>query len=363
VETSQRTPSLLAVVLVFAILVVTATHGLAADDDSYPYMNEYPLPAGAGAPEELAVASPGHVWFTLPNTNRVGELVVTSPGNYDIKHYPLPPGSSPRSIAVSGGYAWVTASGRNSLLRVAPGTGAYTEYLLPAGSQPAGIAVAPNGNVWIAAPGANKILRFSPSTPNSIGEYSYPEPDAGITEIAVHNDDAIYFTAVNRDEVVRLSPLLYPQATAFTALPLANPKGSLGAPGKLAVNQSGDIWVVAVEPDWLLRWTYGTFSTWHVNEVPPAGADIFGLALSRLGTTNVIWFTLPQAGLVGHLGQGAEGLLFLREHGIPTAGSVPRSIAVDSNNHAWIAVAGSNRIAEWLPDYSLNVYLPVVGRN
>lgn len=350
-------------ILLIAGLALVVSMGKAAEAADFPFMNEYPLPAGAGTPEDIVAAGPGNVWFTLHGGDyQVGQLIVTAaPDNYDFNLYDLPGNNEAAAITFSGNFAWVTVPASNSLVRVNSATGATQSYSLPvAGSQPAGIAAAPNGTLWIAATGANRVFKFTPSSP-AFTQYAYPSAAAGITEIAVQNDDAIIFTAVNLDRAVRLRPSQYPTGPAFTSMPLQDPRlGSLGAPGQVAANDRGDIWLVAAERDWLGTWNFGTTAFWQWKAVPPEGEDLYGLALSRYGSANLIWFTLPDAGLVGHFGRGAVGDLFFREHRIPTTGSIPRSIAVDANNHGWIAVAGSNLIAEWLPGYTFTTNLPLV---
>lgn len=348
-------------VLFLGALVVVAGLSRAADADDYPYMNEYPLPSGAGAPEDIVAASPGHVWFTLPETDQVGELFVTDPDNYDFELYQLPEGSAPKAIAFTDDAAWVSAPGRNQLLRIDSVTGVLSEWTLPQeNSQPAGITVGPSGDLWIAATGSNQVLRFEPSS-GDFTEYDYTRDNAGVTDIAVLDDETtVYFTAENLDMIVRLTPWRYPDF-AFTIAPLIDTNlNSVGRPGQVAVNSAGHLWVVAAERPLLGLSTLGTFSYWSWEEVAPAGIEPHGLALSTMGSTNLVWYTLPEAGSVGVQGRSAEGRFFMHVHTIPAPGSEPSSIAVDGANHGWIAVAGSNRIAEWLPPYNDTVSLPMI---
>ncbi|MDT8305774.1 MAG: hypothetical protein RRC07_07545 [Anaerolineae bacterium] len=353
--------------LFLGTLVVAAGLGRAADAGDYAYMNEYPLRAEegwlGGAPEDIVAAGPGHVWFTLPESDQVGELTV-SPDSYDFNYYQLDPGSSPAGIAYANEAAWVTARGTNKLLRIKPGDPVDEWPLPPGSSQPAGIAASPTGNLWIAATGSNQVLRFEPSS-GTFEAYDYTTDNAGITDIAVYNDEeTVYFTAENLDMVVLLTPWRYP-TSAFTPLLLIDGYTGtiIGRPGQLAVSSAGRLWVVAVERDWLGYFAPGTTQIWRWVEVVPTGTELFGLALSAMGSKDFVWFTLPEAGSVGVQERNAQGALLTRYYHIPTAGSVPRSIAVDSTNHAWIAVAGSNLIAEWIPPYSQLISLPLISNN
>jgi streptogramin lyase len=369
-EPNRAVRNLFVLVLLLSALVFAASLGNAADDSDYRYMNEYPLPQGVGTPERIVVEAPGEVWFTLrQGTHQLGKLTVTGgPPHPDFDVYQLPGRQEPAAIAYTSdtNYVWLTVPATNDLVRFDPQDGSTEVYPIQTlGSQPAGIAVAPDGTLWIAATGANQVLRFNPAD-EEFTQYTYAAENAGITEITVYDDDTVYFTAVNLERVVRLQPSLYSTnpSGAFTPMTLFDPfSQTSGKPGQVAVNQSHHIWVVDSVRNWIGQFIPGTFTTWRWQPVPPAGVTPYGLALSQIGSVNVVWFTLPDVGVVGHLGKNAEGVLFIREHTIPAAGSVPRSIAVDSQNHAWIAVAGSNLIAEWVPDYNFGTYLPIIPRN
>jgi streptogramin lyase len=369
-EPNRALRNLFVLVLLLSATVFAASLGSAADDSDYLYMNEYPLPQGVGTPERIVAEAPGQVWFTLrQGTHQLGKLTVTgSPPHPDFDLYQLPGRPEPAAIAYTSepNYVWLTVPATNALVRLDPQDGSTKDYGLPEpGSQPAGIAVAPDGTLWIASTGANQVLRFNPAV-EEFTQYSYTAGNAGITEIAVYDDDTVYFSAANLERAVRLTPSVYPASPddSFTPMTLCDPfSQSCGQPGQLAVNESHHIWVVDSVRNWIGQFIPGTFTTWRWQPVPPAGVTPYGLALSQIGSVNVVWFTLPDVGVVGHLGKNAEGVLFIREHTIPAAGSVPRSIAVDSQNHGWIAVAGSNLIAEWVPDYNFGTYLPIIPRN
>jgi virginiamycin B lyase len=355
--------------LFFGALVLVAEQSRAADTSSYPYMNEYPLRSEdgwlGGAPEDIVAVGPGHVWFTLPESDQVGELTILPSGDYEFDFHQLDIGSNPAGIAYTDGFVWITAPGTNKLLRIDSTTGVQSEWPLPVdGSEPAGIAAGPTGNLWIAATGSNQILRFEPGTVQPFTQYDYPSEGARITEITVYSDNLIYFTAEELDMVVRLIPTEYP-SNGFTPAPLidAFTGSNLGRPGQIAVNSAGHLWVVAAERNLLGFFSPGTFSYYRWVEAAPVGIEPYGLVLSATDSTHLVWFTLPEIARVGLHGRNAEGLLFVRMHIIPSAGSIPRSVAVDSDNRAWIAVAGSNLIAEWVPPYSQIISLPLLSNN
>ena len=70
------------------------------------YLSEYPVP---GRPQSIAVEAPNRVWFTLPEENQIGRLVVTSPVSYTVTTYTVPTANSqPYDLKYAGGYIWFT---------------------------------------------------------------------------------------------------------------------------------------------------------------------------------------------------------------------------------------------------------------
>ena len=77
-------------------------------------MMSYPLPA---SPEDLAVESANHLWFTLPTANAIGSVEVSSLDDnvqYRYASYAVPTGgSSPQQLVISNGVVWFTEQGAN----------------------------------------------------------------------------------------------------------------------------------------------------------------------------------------------------------------------------------------------------------
>ena len=116
-------------------------------------MMSYPLPA---SPEDLAVESANHLWFTLPTANAIGSVEVSSLDDnvqYRYASYAVPTGSSsPQQLVISNGVVWFTEQGANKIGKFDIGSRTFAEYDVPTlDSGPTGIDVAPDGKIWSRA--------------------------------------------------------------------------------------------------------------------------------------------------------------------------------------------------------------------
>jgi streptogramin lyase len=188
-------------VLAVAVLLVCAISPAQAASPS-PLMTAYPVP---GSPFRVAVEQSGRIWVTLPAENAISRLVVTAPGVYDVKTYPLPtPASEPYDIAVAAGAVWVTERSGNQIARFDLLTELWTEYLIPTdASQPTGLAVLPGDpvQVWFCEQAGNKLARLLiPAVgPSAFEEFPLPWTGAAMMEsVAAVSSEGVWFTAPGR---------------------------------------------------------------------------------------------------------------------------------------------------------------------
>ncbi len=158
-----------------------------------------------GDPLNVAVESPGHVWYTLPDQNAVGSLIVDEAGIATTQLFTLPQANSrPYDIAYANGTVWFTERNADKIGAINVASGELREFEVhePSGppanattvflpmalrgrasggqtfsSQPTGIAVAPNGIVWFVTAGSNQLGRLDPAT-ESIELFFYPQAGA-----------------------------------------------------------------------------------------------------------------------------------------------------------------------------------------
>jgi len=322
--------------------------------DGPPLLTEYPVP---GSPLYVSVEAPGRVWFTLPNQNAIGRLVVTSTMDYSVVTYTVPTaGSQPYDLKYAGGAVWFTEMRGNKIGRLDPSNGTIVEFSIPtSGSQPTGIDVLPGNptTVWFTERSGNKLGRliFTSTTDYTFTEYALPVSNAQPEDIYVENADRIWFTAPSVSRLGRFKPSLWPTNDAF-ALPST---GGGSQPWAVKVDSEGYPWFTERAGNRIGQFFPQTIADfrWYTLTVP--SSDPYDLAIGA----GYIWFTEHAGSRIGQL-HPTTGRI--REFGLPS-GSAPKGLAVDANGCVWVAESGRNRIAQWCPPYFRYVYLPLVLRN
>jgi virginiamycin B lyase len=315
---------------------------------------EYEVP---GSPLNINVEAPGRIWFTMPDDNAIGRLVVDEEGTPTFTPFDIhtTPNSRPYDLVYANNAVWFTQFDGNNIGRLDPNTGDITEYAIPtAGSGPAGIAVAPDGTVWFVERNADQLGRLTPQT-STIQEFPLivngePGTNAGLEDVAVRDNDSIWLTAPEINHVFEFTP------SEGTFIPLVTTDLDVQAvvqqPFGLTLDSRGVAWVTAPVADRIGQHTAGTVSLWRWFRAPTPGGGPTGIDSTTADGLDYIWFTESVLGWVGQLVLSADGeVVRLQDYPLPSANSRPHGIAVDEQGHAWIAERGINRIAEWRPPY------------
>jgi streptogramin lyase len=158
-----------------AMLFASLVEGVQADAVS-PFLVEYPVP---GQPHMVSVEAPGRVWFTLPEDNLIGRLVVTSTVDYEVDTYTVPTTASyPYDLQFAGESVWFTQRDGNKIGRLNPATSVFTEYDIPTSdSEPTGIAVRTGTPivVWFTERAANQLGQLVITDTTTAEFLEYPE--------------------------------------------------------------------------------------------------------------------------------------------------------------------------------------------
>lgn len=360
------------------LLPGTARAADAEVDNTSAFIHEYPVldeppapPIGAfaahaplmaseqtvGGPRNIAVEASGRVWFTFSSANAIGSLVVTSTVESAFTLYPLPvPQSDPYDLVYASGAVWFTERAGNRIGRLDTGTGAIHEYGIPTPhSRPTGIAVAPSGQIWFLEQAANKLGRLDPAT-GAFSEYPIPpglffSPTPQVEDIAVQNDNMIWFTAPGADDVGNYQVDLnrfYREG------------GGLGSrPTGTLVDSAGRLWITAAGRNSIGRYAPGTITRWAWYNIPTPNSEPVGIAFQNVDGNRVLWFTSNRTSQVGRLVVRPSGNLdSITQVQLPTLDSAPWGVAVDRSGHVWIAQSSAGQIAEWQPPYFTMMYLP-----
>ena len=323
--------------------------------DGPPLLTEYPVP---GSPLYVSVEAPGRIWFTLPDQNAIGRLIVTSTTDYSVVTYTVPtPNSQPYDLKYAGGVVWFTERNGNKIGRLDPGSGTIVEFSVPTlGSQPTGIDVL-TGNpttVWFTERTGNKLGRLvvTSTMDYSFAEFAFPDnySNAQAEDIFVESAYSIWFTAPGVSRIGNLKPSIWPSQGAFAWVYTG------GGSQPRAIKADGEIaWFTEPTGNRIGQYFYTTITQLNWYTLPLTASDPYDLALWQ----GKVWFTESSGNRVGWLIPNPRQF---REFGLP-AGSAPKGLGVDGNGCVWVAESGRNRIAAWCPPYFRFVYLPLVMRN
>ena len=348
-----------------ALLLIAAALALLAPAITHAQAESVVVHAVPGDPLNVAVESPGHVWYTLPEQNAVGSLIVDEAGIATTRLFTLPQADSrPYDIAYANGTVWFTEHNADKIGAINVASGELREFEVhePAGpptnattvflptilrsggetftSQPTGIAVAPNGIVWFVIAGANQLGRSDPIT-ESIELFFYPQAGANLEDVSVGLSNSPWFTAPGVDAVVKFD---YRDRQFYEI----QSTGEDSWPFSIVVARSDTPWVTAPGRKQVGYYLYGTASLWLWFPQQNATSELRGIARSATDTTERIWFTDGGNNTVNQYVY-QDDTIVLQSISLNGWAIDPAGIAVDGKEHAWIAV--DNAIVEWKPPY------------
>ena len=172
-------------------IVRTASDGTSAS---------FPLGTPVSRLGRLAVGPDNAVWFAEPTRASVTQLK-----DGRLVRHPVGDGLTaavPFGVAVApNGTVWATLQNVDALLRIAPNGDKTTIDIPIRQAGVSDIAVAKDGAVWFVAAGANKIGRYANGR---FEEFAVPSPNAGLTALAVAPDGAAWFSALRAHRIGRV---------------------------------------------------------------------------------------------------------------------------------------------------------------
>lgn len=337
-------------------------------DINTSYMVEYTIPITMtgginGEPRNIIMQSAGHSWFTLPASNQIGELIVTSTVDYQFHMYDIPtPNSEPHDLIYDGDSIWFTAKAVNQIGQLDIVSNTIITHSIPtANSMPTGIAQAPDGRVWFVNSASNKLASFATDTPEIITEYPITCTSgipANLNDIAIEESDSIWLTAPACNRVFEFN--------SITETIASTPVGIFGesfSPGNITLGRNNEPWITAPNKDIFGLRFPGTLTYWRWRNIISEQAGLSDITFSTFNDIDHIWVAEADTNRIGLLlTTPSGGDISFREASLPTIGSNPHSIAVDDANHAWITASGVNKIVEWSPPYFFSTYLPLILR-
>lgn len=260
----------------------------------------------------IEVGPDDSIWYAEQYANYIGRYF---PATRQFHLYPLPtvtspdPGnanktltlpSAPNDLAIdSHGDIWFTELNANALGRLDPANGLVRQYRLPTSKDaqalvPYGITIDPSGNVWFTEASVNHLGRLDPAT-GAVRYYAVTGINTALMEVASDAHGIIWATAFTSGLLVSLNPA----TSAVTNYYAPSSTGNTGGLYGIAVSPAGEVWV-----------------------------------------------TVSAIGVIARLDVSANQFVYYK---IPTAGSLPLGIVVDTHHTLWFTEAGSNKIGMLQP--------------
>jgi virginiamycin B lyase len=215
-------------------------------DPETGHLDEFECPAGA-YPADLDCASDGSIWFTERMRDRIARLVITSTDDYGVQEYFTASlsGGRPYGIVVAGPSVYFAQTENDQVTRFSP-----PDTWLPLRDFPE-VSDAPNGPyelvlegagvVWTTERVGNRITRIEAGTFPLVTPHTLTPTHSVPTGLARDGRTGhLWFTQWAAGQIGRLDP---GSGVEYHPLPLPDL-----APTGIAVNDSGDVWVLASGP-------------------------------------------------------------------------------------------------------------------
>ena len=359
------------------LLCMSITTWILAEENGSPsetfgFVTEFPIPTINGAPQNIAVESagpPARIWFTMPEANAIGRLVVTDASNFTFTSYTLTtPNSQPYDLLydAANGRIWFTERARPYIGYLTIANGNIVEFEIDNSGLPHSIAQSPNGLIWFTQPEANSLVSFSLTTPTTgtFTDYDFtyivqgiPVTNSAPTKISIANNDSVWITAPGTNHMAEFKTA----TQQFVRIPVAD-FGSNPVPPSDVFAQGNAPWIANPTQNRIGRFLPETLAFFRWFELPAADTGINSLFITQPTGFIRLWYTEPNNGSVGQMTLESADLDLVSNvlHGLPSPNSQPVDIVVDSSGTAWIADQGAQTIVSWSEPYNMQGYLPVV---
>lgn len=305
-----------------------------------------------GNPYSISVEAPGRVWFTMPEQNLIGRLVVTSTADYEVVTYTVPTANGyPYDLVYASGAVWFTEQEGNKIGRLDASLGTFDEFIIPTpSSTPTGIDALPGmpTHVWFTERSGDRLghLVYTSTVSAVLLEHPVPADYGGIgaelEDVSALSTSVVWLTAPGIGYIARFNSGMW----SWRALPGG------GEPWSIQVAEGGlPIWFTDRSGDRIGAYYPTTIADFLMYSLPTSGAAPSGIVLAD----DKIWITE----LLG------ERVTRLQPWPLSTVSYGVRSgslcgIDADSDNHLWFAECEASQIGEWRPPYLRFSYLPFI---
>ncbi len=255
---------------------------------------------------------------------------------YEVKTYPVNPGSRPHDVAVSpDGTVWYTAQAQGALGRLDPRTGAVRQIKLGERSAPHGVVIGPDGAPWVTDSGFNAIVRVDPRS-EQVTRFPLPKQRGytNLNTLTFDKNGVVWFTG--QAGVYGMADPKTGKVEVWDA-----PKG--GGPYGIATTPSGEVWFASLAGNYIARIDVKTGAL-EVVESPTPGA---GARRVWSDSKNRLWVSLWNSGEVGLYDPSTKAW---KKWKLPGANPMCYSVYVDETDAVWLTDYGSNTIVRFDPN-------------
>jgi virginiamycin B lyase len=346
----------IAVVLAAVFLLSIVVPGFVFAGGQTPPIAAYNVP---GNPRYIAAESPSRIWFTIPDQNLIGRLVVTSTVDYNVVTYPTTI-SEPHDIVFAGGFVWYSGRSDSAIGRMNPVNGNTATFPISnPNSQLAGISVLAGSptRVWIADEGAGALVQLVITDTLNYQVIEYPLPvsqfgaDPQLSDVHAVGADNIWFAAPGSGSIgyFRPSVYLWGPDRAFTR----RSTGAGSAPVAIHVDRQGNPWFVEQAGNRVGKFFPQTLSDFDWYQIPLPSSGLYDIVTG----SGYVWFTESAAARVGRIDPVSR-----RRLTFALPGSQPGGLGIDADGVVWIADSSGSRIFGWRAPYFYRTYLPLIMR-
>lgn len=322
-----------------------AATAISSDQD---LLAHYAVP---GNPYSISVEAPGRVWFTMPEQNLIGRLVVTSTTDYEVVTYTVPTAHSyPYDLVYASGAVWFTEQEGNKIGRLDAGLGTFAEFVIPTpSSTPTGIDALPGTptHVWFTERSGDRLghLVYTDTATTTMTELALPDAYLGIgarlEDVSIHSANKVWFTAPGLGYIGSYNAGSY----VFRGIPGG------GEPWSVRVDAAGlPVWFTDRAGNRIGIYITTTISNFLMYPLPSDGRHPSSLVVMG----SAVWFTEESGQRVSRL---LPETASLASYGVETGAL--GAIDADSSGILYFCERYAMAIGQWRPPYFHFTFLPV----
>lgn len=336
-----------------------------------------------GHPGGVVIDSSGNVWVAEPNCNPSPTCVNPPTGAIEefnltgglphLVHTYQPVANSkinPTFLQLDGsGHVWFTDPTNNDLGELTTSTNTWTTFTtgISANAQPYGLVIDKNHNLWFAergfASGATSAIGFFNTNTHAVKETSTGVTAGsnpfGLTYDAANN--VVWFT---EDSATKIGS--FPVPSVGSAPTITEHSTAVGAnppnPHMITYDGNGHLWYSEQGSDLVGEYTVagGTAKNYNLSNsicglpTPCTNTFISGIALDKNG---MVWFDEVQGSLLGSLNPTTSAVSIFN---LPGSSGPGEGLAADGTANVWVSMLYGNKLGE-LPAGTAATPTPTTG--